>query len=163
MKSIFLLLTIFLPAISVHSQTLAYADTIVTPLGEFMWETNEEPISEMTFNQQTQIAEDGGYSEHLNFYPFGARFAATISSESVAFSISPNPTQDRASLFIKNGGTTLTVSIRDISGRVISVETFNSVDGTYLRNLELSGYSQGLYFIDITTNGSCFTHKLVKQ
>lgn len=163
MKFIFFILSTLLFTFYAHSQTLAYADTVSTPVGDFMLETNEEPSSAITFDHQTQTSSDGGTAEQVNFFPSSERKTSVVAFENLSFNIKPNPTKDMANLSVKNGGMNLIVRISDISGRIISTQNYYSANGEYLNAIDISQYSPGIYFIELNTGGYHFSQKLVKQ
>ena len=65
----------------------------------------------------------------------------------------PNPANDliNASLFIKQAGP-VTIQMMDISGKVVLEKLVNLYEGNQLIQLELEGYSEGLYLIQVKTN-----------
>jgi hypothetical protein len=163
MKLLLLASGIFLFTLHVNGQTLAYADTVSTPIGQFMLETNEALISSVSFDHQTQTAADGGEVESVNFFPSSERRASEIAPEKISFNIKPNPVNEMANLQLKNGGSALTVTISDITGRVISTKNYYSIDGNYQSAIDLSEYTPGIYFVELNTGGYHFSQKLVKE
>jgi len=94
---------------------------------------------------------------NMNFDKFS--FTGTISAlEKVEISsalIFPNPSRD--GLFsVKNIQSNAIATISDISGKIILKKTLNQQDNI----LDLSQYSQGIYFLKLQTNEKIFTNKL---
>jgi hypothetical protein len=84
-----------------------------------------------------------------------------VPNEEVSSSLFPNPASDVSVLSIEgtNANETWTVSITDISGRVISTTTFVSNEGISEHRISVSDLSSGIYQI-VATNGS---NKIVQK
>ena len=83
---------------------------------------------------------------------------------SANFELVPNPTNG---LFeIRSTGfnnSTITVSIRDLSGRLISTEFINNANGNFTKSFDLDAESKGVYFITILDGESVINKKLIVQ
>jgi hypothetical protein len=83
---------------------------------------------------------------------------------SAAFELVPNPTNG---LFeIRSSGfnsSTITVSVRDISGRLVSSQTVNNANGNFSKSFDLNGESKGVYFITIMDGENVINKKLIVQ
>ena len=83
---------------------------------------------------------------------------------SANFELVPNPTNG---LFeIRSTGfnnSTITVSIRDLSGRLISTELINNANGNFRKSFDLNEESKGVYFITILDGESVINKKLIVQ
>lgn len=79
------------------------------------------------------------------------------------FDVFPNPTQNYAKLSVNVGDELSNVNMRviDINGRVIEERNFNSVEGIQQFDLNFSGYSNGIYNINVTSNNISSVKKLV--
>ena len=84
-----------------------------------------------------------------------------VANEEVSSNLFPNPASDMTVLSIEgtNANETWTVSITDISGRVISTTTFVSNEGISEHRISVSDLSYGIYQI-VATNGS---NKIVQK
>jgi hypothetical protein len=84
-----------------------------------------------------------------------------IPNEEVSSSLFPNPASDMTVLSIEGttANETWTVSIADISGRVISTRTFVANEGISEHRISVSDLSSGIYQI-VATNGS---NKIVQK
>jgi hypothetical protein len=84
-----------------------------------------------------------------------------VANEEVSSNLFPNPASDMTVLSIEgtNANETWTVSISDISGRVISTTTFVSNEGISEHRISVSELSFGIYQI-VATNGS---NKIVQK
>ena len=78
------------------------------------------------------------------------------------FLLVPNPTNG---LFeIRSSGfnnATINISIRDISGRLISSEIVNNANGNFTKSFDLNEESAGIYFITIIDGESVINEKLI--
>jgi len=83
---------------------------------------------------------------------------------SAAFELVPNPTNG---LFeIRSSGfssSTINVSVRDISGRLISSQFINNANGNFSKSFDLNGESKGIYFITIMDGENVINKKLILQ
>lgn len=76
----------------------------------------------------------------------------------------PNPAGDRISLYILNKGENpLELKWVDLAGRVVYQERIPAVDANFIRDLSLSEYSGGVYFISLSSNGYTVMQKIIKQ
>ena len=85
-----------------------------------------------------------------------------VDVETSRFSLVPNPTNG---LFeIRSSGfnnSTVNISIRDISGRLISSEIVNNANGNFTKSFDLNEESAGIYFITIVDGESIINEKLI--
>ena len=81
---------------------------------------------------------------------------------STKFELVPNPTKG---LFeIRSSGfnsSTITVSIRDLSGRLVSSELIKNTNGNFTKSFDMTGESKGVYFITIMDGESVINKKLI--
>lgn len=78
------------------------------------------------------------------------------------FIIYPNPTDEN--FFLELTGTytrDLTVTILDGSGKVITSETINRLEGIYTKRFDVSEYATGMYFVTITDGVSVASKRLI--
>jgi hypothetical protein len=64
---------------------------------------------------------------------------------------------------LTKGSNQLELKLIDISGRVVYQETIPAADASFIRELSLSGYSGGVYFISLSSNGYTEMQKIIKQ
>lgn len=72
----------------------------------------------------------------------------------------PNPTNSTSNLKIENVHGNIKIRITDVSGRVLQ-EIEENVNNGYETQIDLSNYSKGTYFINIITDKSQKTEKLI--
>jgi hypothetical protein len=73
--------------------------------------------------------------------------------------VSPNPTQDQVFVSINKDFETATLSVYDISNKLLQSNDLRQGDA--LLRLDLSTYRAGIYLITLTTNGQIFHKKIV--
>lgn len=76
----------------------------------------------------------------------------------------PNPNNGRFDLrfTLKNKGTTV-VRIMDSKGNEVFVDTVEKLSGEYSRQIDISPFGPGLYFLQVAQNGRYHTKKLLVQ
>ncbi|MHC2993211.1 hypothetical protein OB13_17090 [Pontibacter sp. HJ8] len=76
----------------------------------------------------------------------------------------PNPNNGRfdISFTLKNKGTTV-VRILDSKGNEVFVDTVEKLSGEYSRQIDISPFGPGLYFLQVAQNGRYHTKKLLVQ
>ncbi|MCT4581635.1 MAG: PKD domain-containing protein [Flavobacteriales bacterium] len=80
-------------------------------------------------------------------------------------SIYPNPTADNASITIKaSENSNLSISIVDLSGKIISQEMVNISAGEHTIQLNTTNLTQGMYFVSISNEDNAKTNlRLIKK
>ena len=81
-----------------------------------------------------------------------------------AFTVFPNPTEGLTQLkFQATEKSNLTIHLTDVAGHILKELEVQNFDGYLNETLDLSVYSAGLYFIQITQGKAVFTEKVVLQ
>ena len=76
----------------------------------------------------------------------------------------PNPAGERISLnILTKGKNPLDLKLVDLAGRVVYQESIPAADANFIRELSLSEYSGGVYFISLSSNGYTEMQKIIKQ
>jgi hypothetical protein len=57
----------------------------------------------------------------------------------------------------------MTIEIVTIEGQVIKSDKFNNVQGNFTEEINMNEFANGVYFMRVTTDGSVFTQRIVKQ
>lgn len=81
------------------------------------------------------------------------------------FNIWPNPSNGQVTISLNTkGGDKVTISLHDVSGRLISEMNFTNVSTKFKEDINFGALSNGLYIVKIT-NGNSFTTKklLIKE
>jgi len=99
----------------------------------------------------------------LNFDPSVGM--AETSNDVLAASVFPNPTNGVSTVNFKvNGSSDVTVTITDVTGKVIDVLMNEaSVSGEQKISFDASSYANGAYYVTIATEGSVVTRKFMKK
>jgi|GEM_PF-817028 uncharacterized repeat protein (TIGR03803 family) len=79
--------------------------------------------------------------------------------------IFPNPNTGVFNLSIELANMKQNVGVKIINtmGQVISSSTYNEVSGSFEKKIDLSGYSKGIYFVQVTTSKGTSYHKVAVQ
>ncbi len=137
---------------------------------------NERYIDYLWFGQQTNEASFGRL-------PDGSSTVKILPSKTPGWSNStptsiqglpnpkmkvyPNPSTGVFYLDIKPADTndveSVIVKVFNSSGRQIYYDAFNTINGGYTRTVNLAGFSKGLYFMQVVTNGGINTFKIEKR
>ena len=84
-----------------------------------------------------------------------------IKDNSVQFLISPNPSNGISTISYKlNEKESITISIRNISGQEVKQISLGVMDEGQV-DIDCSGYSQGIYFVNLQTEKGILTKKLI--
>ena len=76
--------------------------------------------------------------------------------------IYPNPTTSQFTLKMElKESTELFVKLYHFTGQLIYLEEIGNVSGNYTQQIDLSGYSKGVYFVQISTENNILTRKVV--
>jgi hypothetical protein len=73
--------------------------------------------------------------------------------------IYPNPTHGLLTLSINGTEKQLRVRITDLSGRCLYDESLNNLPAAYIRQIDVSSFSKGLYIIELTSDSRVFVRK----
>ncbi|MBN2486008.1 MAG: T9SS type A sorting domain-containing protein [Bacteroidales bacterium] len=87
----------------------------------------------------------------------GEETTATANSEKPGFELSPNPAADFVILSIENITEPFTVSIFDLSGRLLKTQIF----GSEAANISLEGLPAGPHLVKVKCGNSVYTKKLI--
>ena len=74
----------------------------------------------------------------------------------------PNPTDNQLNIeFFVNESSDIEINIVDVSGRIILQNQFSTIQGTNATQLDLSGVSKGVYFLNITEGNNSKRYKII--
>ncbi len=76
---------------------------------------------------------------------------------------SPNPTDGIVVLNIKGYTGDLKINVQNCQGKVLFTDVANITEKQYTRKIDLSGLTNGVYFIQVITDGNTSIHKIIKQ
>ncbi|NQV01294.1 MAG: T9SS type A sorting domain-containing protein, partial [Bacteroidia bacterium] len=77
--------------------------------------------------------------------------------------IYPNPTEEKLNIRIQGRETEIMLVITDVTGNVKFAEKLTNIPSEYLKQIDVSGYSEGLYFIRMSNDDRYFIEKFVVQ
>jgi hypothetical protein len=119
--------------------------------------TDEETLSGNTWYRVKLVQQDHSWQ----FSPVKQVFLVAPHEE---VRISPNPVNDYALLHLDaNCNGTATVTIRTLFGRVMNVNYMILRPGDNQLMIDMSGIKQGIYLLEIKTEGKLFTKKIIKR
>lgn len=79
-----------------------------------------------------------------------------------AVSLYPNPSNESTTLSITlNDASVIKMSLVNVSGQILSTSNYNVESGIHKFNLNTSNYETGVYFVELTVNGSKVSKRLV--
>jgi GEVED domain/Secretion system C-terminal sorting domain/Ig-like domain CHU_C associated len=83
---------------------------------------------------------------------------------SAGVNIFPNPNNGMFTLTIKDASyTEVTVEIMTAEGQLIYSDMASNVQGDYVKQLDLTTYANGIYFVRVSGNGQTSMHKVIKN
>lgn len=100
--------------------------------------------------------------EIINANEVEMALGVTEQNDVFAFGVYPNPANDIASikLNIKEEGE-VSIDIYNIAGTLINSNNYGSMSGTQNFILDASKYEAGVYFVNVTVNGSVLSKKMI--
>ena len=75
----------------------------------------------------------------------------------MSFAVYPNPAATEVTIDLHDGYQGATVSLRDVLGQVLTTRAASGAQMT----LDLSSYTDGIYFVEVSQGGASATRKLV--
>lgn len=80
------------------------------------------------------------------------------------FNVYPNPTSGKVTLWLASTNTeNVTVRIMDITGQVLYTNVYNNLSGQKFVDMNLAGFSKGVYFIQYNSGKTNMVKKLILQ
>ena len=78
--------------------------------------------------------------------------------------LEPNPATNLVNVSFETAkATTATLSIHDVTGRLVVTQQLNTVAGNNSQTIDISHYATGIYFVTISTPNGVSTAKLLKK
>ncbi len=97
------------------------------------------------------------------FFKQQMAFAGIESNEVQFVDVYPNPAQDRLNIVFDSNANETVLNIRNTMGQIVYTENFASTSGITQKQLDIAGYINGMYFLEITQNGSTTIKNIIKQ
>lgn len=79
------------------------------------------------------------------------------------FDIYPNPAQDILTVVFDSKANNAEIIVRNQMGQVVSVESFNTTTGVAQQKLDISAFTNGVYFVEVNQNGLSTVKSIVKH
>ncbi len=89
--------------------------------------------------------------------------AISVYANNNNISIFPNPTDGKVTITFKGLNNNITLKLLNIQGSLVYTTSFDAVSDNFAKTLDLSKYSNGMYYIQVICDGKTFIQKLVKQ
>jgi hypothetical protein len=80
-----------------------------------------------------------------------------------AVKIYPNPVKDELTININGNEKSLDLTITDMNGKILLSEKLNISGSEFRKQLDMSGFAQGIYFIRLTSGERSYSEKVVVQ
>lgn len=77
--------------------------------------------------------------------------------------IYPNPAQDILTVVFDSKANNTEIIVRNQMGQVVSVESFNTTTGVAQQKLDISAFTNGVYFVEVNQNGFSTVKSIVKH
>ena len=84
-------------------------------------------------------------------------------NESDHIFVFPNPTNGIVAITFKGIDNNITLKLQNIQGSLVYTNNFDAVSDNFTKTLDLSKYPNGMYYLQVISNGKTFVQKIVKQ
>jgi hypothetical protein len=164
MKKIFLLFLLFLGGVAINAQTYMH---VYHTSGINTYDTDFVPV--MTFTTTDVVVDDNGTAapyvmDDVSKIIFDALNSVDEESTASTVGIFPNPTTGFITLKINNNeATEFVVDIFNVTGAIVSTNTYPSNGGVLNERVDLSSYVDGIYMIRINSGNDIVTQKIMKK
>ncbi|MCX6310306.1 MAG: T9SS type A sorting domain-containing protein [Bacteroidetes bacterium] len=141
-------------------------DSVKTDLGNFVLQTSEnEPLLIQVVSGDSSTTSDGGNASYLiGIDNGGSRIQNPLQQENnlESISLNPNPADGIVEVKLVGMHSIITLSILDPLGRiVINNPLFMQGDRTVY--FDMTEYSNGIYFVQVITQNTTFTKRLIRE
>lgn len=92
----------------------------------------------------------------------GIRMENNLQTSEFKFFPNPNNGQFNLTFDLPEEGNTI-IRVYDLNGVTVYQETLNAFSGKYSKDLDISGFSKGIYFLQVEQNGHSINKKVVTQ
>ncbi len=144
--------------------TLTPAQPPFTPTAANQWRS--ESVSLSNFANATKLivlfraSSDFGnnlYVDNINIGTVGIKEA----ENAIGLNVYPNPASELVNISFTATGADYTLQMTDLQGRVVETRFMNNLNGEQLINIATDNLAKGSYLINILSNGSTTTKKVV--
>lgn len=89
---------------------------------------------------------------------------AGVAENSIQFAdIYPNPAQDRVNIVFDSKSGETTIAVRNTMGQTVYAERFDAASGLNQKQLDIASFTNGMYFVELTQNGTTITKNIIKH
>ena len=144
--------------------TLPAAQPPFTPTAANQWRS--ESVSLSNFANATKLIllfratsnfGNNLYVDNINIGTVGIKEA----ENAIGLNVYPNPASELVNISFTATGADYTIQMTDLQGRVVETRTMNNLNGEQLINIATDNLAKGSYLINILSNGSTTTKKVV--
>lgn len=100
---------------------------------------------------------DQSTGEVVNAHKFLIAFADLEEVNTIDVNVYPNPANEVVNVAFEAENTSYSLSITDISGRVLHTEEYNNLSGGQVLTVPVNHFTAGNYFINLSKQGETFT------
>lgn len=133
--------------VKVNPSNLVYTTGTFTGLVDFDFTTNTDPLTR-----------GGGYNVFTTTWDNSNSLSVTESSNSVTTTLFPNPAKDKVSVRFSKNMNTVNATLYTINGEVLLQKKYRNVEAILL---EVQNFSNGIYFLNLTSDTLNETQKLI--
>ncbi|MDX5418255.1 MAG: T9SS type A sorting domain-containing protein [Hymenobacteraceae bacterium] len=127
---------------------------IATPGKRAIFIVRKAKVEDISAAEKEQLKATGA--------PVEMKSKEELKVESINYYPNPNNGRFNLSFTLKNKGTTV-VRIMNEKGNEVFVDTVEKLSGEYSRQIDISPFGPGLYFLQVAQNGRYYTKKLLVQ
>ncbi len=84
-------------------------------------------------------------------------------SDKIKFQIFPNPTEGKVVLNIEGYKGDIKINVQNTQGKLLLTNNVYINEHYFTKKLDLSGFANGIYYIQIITDNKTFVNKIIKQ
>ena len=126
----------------------------ITKPGRAIFIVRKAQVEDVTSAEKEQLKATGA--------PVEMKSREELKVEDISYYPNPNNGRFNLKFTLKNKGTTV-VRIMDDKGREVFVDTVEKLTGEYERQIDLTPFGRGMYFLQVAQGGRYHTKKLVVQ
>jgi len=103
----------------------------------------------------------GGEFTDIEISSFKTGVASIDELNTIALNVFPNPATDAVNVVFEANSSDYSVSLTDLTGRVVASELLNNANGTQTLTFATSNFAKGSYIVSIKSNGTVTTANVV--
>ncbi len=117
-----------------------------------------------TKDYSVSSGEDAGYIDFILFPPIDLPLSSLpVTSDFTQLSVFPNPTSNLSTLWISSAeNTNIRIELYNQIGKLLSTQQANIYQGNNYITLSLANFSEGIYYLKVTSSKTSETMKIIK-